>query len=57
MEVVSNHRETELVFKKYDNYFGVCICCNYLFETLSEVARKIDLDLERLIQDLEKVIQ
>ena len=56
LEVVSNHRETESVFKRYDKYAGECICCNYLFETLSEVAQKIDLDLENLIHDLEEVI-
>jgi len=56
LEVVSNHRETESVFKRYDEQFGVCICCNYLFETLSEVAQKVDMDLENLIQDLEDVI-
>lgn len=56
LEVVANHRETEAVFKRYDEHIGECICCNYLFETLSEVAQKIDLDLDKLISDLEGVI-
>ena len=56
LEVVSNYRQTESVFKRYDEYLGVCICCNYLFDTLSAVAQKIDLDLEVLIKDLEEVV-
>jgi len=57
LEVVANHRETESVFKRYDQHIGECICCNYLFETLGTVAEKTDLDLGTLIRDLEEVIQ
>jgi hypothetical protein len=53
LHVVSRYRQTEDVFKKYDEQAGECICCQALFETLKDVAEKYKLDLERLMADLE----
>ena len=38
LDVVSTYRETEDVFRRYDNQAGECICCNALFDTLQGVA-------------------
>ena len=56
LDIISRHRQTEAVFKRYDEKAGECICCNALFETLEFVAQKYQLDIHTLIDDLEKVI-
>ncbi len=56
LEVIDRYRETETVFKKYDEQTGVCLCCQALFNTLAEMAEKYRLNLDRLLLDLEEVI-
>lgn len=53
LDVVSKHRQTESVFKQYDEQAGACICCEALFESIKDVAAKYDLDLEGFLADLE----
>ena len=53
LDIVSRYRKTEAVFKNYDKQAGVCICCQALFEPLSKVAVRYDLNLEKLMADLE----
>lgn len=53
LDVISKYRETEAVFKQYDERAGECICCQALFEPLRNVAAKYGLDLKRLMRDLE----
>jgi hypothetical protein len=54
LDVVSQYRQTEAIFKDYDQAAGECICCNALFETLKDMADKYGLDLARLIRELEQ---
>ena len=54
LDIVSRHRETEAVFKKYDEAAGECICCQALFDSLEKVSEKYGLDLKRLLSDLEE---
>ena len=56
LDLVSRYRETGTVFKRYDKTVGECICCQSLFESLEDVARKYGPDLEKLLIDLEAVI-
>ncbi len=56
LEIIDRYRETESVFKKYDEKVGGCICCQALFEPLRQVAQKYQLDLNQLILDLEDSI-
>ncbi len=56
LDLVSKYRETETVFKRYDKTAGECICCQSLFESLEDVARKYGLDLGKLLIDLETAI-
>ncbi|MFP4160274.1 MAG: hypothetical protein ACLFML_07010 [Desulfobacterales bacterium] len=55
LEVVSRWRQTEAVFRSYDKTAGECICCNALFETLSDAAARYRLDLARMIRELEEI--
>ncbi len=53
LAVIERYRETEAVFRKYDEQAGVCLCCQALFETLKDVSQKYGIDLEKLIAELE----
>jgi hypothetical protein len=54
LEVILQFRQTEQVFRRYDAAAGVCLCCQALFDSLEELARKYDLDLQSLLADLEQ---
>jgi iron-sulfur cluster repair protein YtfE (RIC family) len=56
LDVVSQYRGTEAVFRRYDAAAGVCLCCQALFDSLEEAARKYGLDLETLLADLEEAV-
>ena len=53
LDVVSQYRQTEAVFRKYDETAGVCLCCDALFESLQAVSEKYGLNLDKLLEDLE----
>lgn len=55
-EVIDRYRNTEFVFKKYDEQAGTCLCCQALFETIGEVAEKYRLNLDQILLDLEAAI-
>ena len=57
LDVVSRYRQTEAVFKQYDEKAGVCLCCQALFHPLKDVADKYGLDLEELMADLKAIIE
>ena len=52
LEILSRYRSTETVFRSWDERAGVCICCNALFDTVEEVADRYNLDLDRLMTEL-----
>ncbi|GAB6904448.1 conserved hypothetical protein [Desulfosarcina cetonica] len=52
LDIVSRYRDTEAVFKRWDEQAGECICCQALFDTLRQVAQRYQLDLERLLAEL-----
>jgi hypothetical protein len=56
LEIIHRHRQTETVFKKYDEQAGICICCQALFETLEEMAEKYNLGLKGLLLELKAVV-
>lgn len=57
LDVIARFRQTETVFRKYDEKAGICLCCEALFETLGETAQKYGLDLNQLLSDLEVEIR
>lgn len=56
LDVIDRYRDTEGVFRKYDEHAGVCICCEALFQTIGDVAAKHELDLDHFLLDLEDAI-
>lgn len=56
LDIVSTYNATQDVFKRWDTRAGECICCNALFESLDAVAKKYNLDLAALVQDLKKAV-
>ena len=57
LDVVSRYRKTEQVFKQFDEQAGEYISCNALFEPLQEMANRYGLDLTKLLDDLNRVVQ
>jgi hypothetical protein len=57
LDIVSSYRQTEAVFKQYDEKAGVCLCCQALFDPLKDVAQRYGLDLAELMADLKAVIE
>ncbi len=53
LEVLHKHRQTEEVFRRYEQQARGCLLCHALFDTLAEAAAKYGLDLNNLIQDLQ----
>jgi hypothetical protein len=56
LDIISRHRKTEAVFRKYDEQAGVCLCCQALFDPLETVAERYGLDLQELVAALESVV-
>ncbi|PLX99713.1 MAG: hypothetical protein C0622_10045 [Desulfuromonas sp.] len=52
LDIVDKFPGTEEILKAYDAEVGECICCCMLFETLETTAQKYELDLERLLNEL-----
>jgi len=55
LEVLQQHRQTEVVFRRYEGEATGCLLCHALFDTLAEAAHKYGLNLETLLADLETV--
>lgn len=52
LDIVSRFRQTERVFKRWEERTGVCLCCQALFEPLDGATARYGLDLEALLTDL-----
>ena len=57
LDIVSKYRQTEAIFKKYDDKAGVCLCCEALFDPLKDIADQYCLDLEEIMADLKGAIE
>ena len=56
LELAEYYPETEAVFERYRKRIGVCICCECLFCSLKEVARRDELNLDELMARLNNVL-
>jgi predicted DNA-binding ribbon-helix-helix protein len=54
LEVLSQHRQTETVFRRYEGEAQGCLLCHALFDTLAEAAARYRLDLKKLLNDLQE---
>ncbi len=57
LDIVSTYRNTEKIFKQWDEIAGECICCNALFESLKDITQKYKLDLTQIMAELEGAAQ
>jgi hypothetical protein len=57
LDIISRHRQTEAVFKRYDARAGECICCNALFDPLETIAKRYGFNLSDLMTDLTTAIR
>ncbi len=54
LDILSHWPATEPVFRRYDEQAGVCICCNCLFDTVTDVAAKYSLDSDVFLSEIQK---
>ena len=54
LDVVQISRATEDVFRARDDQAGECVLCNALFDTVAATAERYGLDLDALLEDLER---
>ncbi len=57
LDIVERFASTQDVFKKYDAVAGECLICYNLFEPLSLVISKYNLDGEKLLAELNAAIR
>ena len=57
LDIVDKYSETIDVFQAYDKTHLTCICFTSLFETLENTASMHNLDLVKLLSDLNKTLQ
>lgn len=55
LDIVSEYPATEAVFKSYDEQVGECLCCQMLFESVQQVSKKYNLDLNEFLGKLNSV--
>ena len=55
LDTIYAYADTKVVFKKYDEAAGECICCCSLFLPIRSVADKYHLDLTLLFSELETI--
>jgi hypothetical protein len=51
LDVVSRYRETEAVFKQYDQKAGACLCCQATFSTNHFTYQRSSGDTSSMIED------
>jgi len=56
INIISNYRQTEPIFKRLEEETGACVLCKGLFLSLGEAAEKFGFDLETLLKNLHAVI-
>lgn len=57
LDLVAAHPATQDIFRTYDAAAGCCILCQALFETVSDLAARFDLDRAALVADLEEAMK
>lgn len=52
LDIVSRYGNTVEVFERYNEQAGECLCCMALFDTVSEAAKKYNINLGDLMSEL-----
>lgn len=56
LDIVEKYPETEHIFREYDVILGECLLCNYLFDSIDDIAAKSEINVEEMIERLNKNI-
>lgn len=56
LDIVENYPDTEDIFRMYDETAGVCILCSHLFDSLEVLENKYGIDLDKVLQQLNRAI-
>ena len=56
IEIISQYRETEVIFKRLEEETGACVCCQGLFLSLREAAKRFGFDLGTVLTALNAAI-
>lgn len=56
LDIIYKYPATQDVFKEYDQLTGSCVMCEYLFATLEELANICNINVETLIQQVERAM-
>jgi hypothetical protein len=56
LDIISENRETEKIFKQLEAELGVCICCQGLFLSLREAAERFGFHMESVMAEINTVI-
>jgi hypothetical protein len=56
MDILDRFPQTEEAFREYDSVVGKCILCHNLFDTLEEVSLIYEIDLDELIERIQRAL-
>lgn len=57
LNIVADYPDTEAIFRTYDDLARKCTMCHNLFDTLEEFSVIYNIDLDDLMDRLEKTIK
>jgi len=55
LDIVSKWPAADALFRRYDEKADVCLWCSCLFDTLEEIAKKYELDLNSIMREINDV--
>ena len=56
IDIISQYRQTEAIFKRLEEETEACVCCHGLFLPLREAAKRFGFDLYTVLADLNAAI-
>lgn len=56
LEIIGKYPETEDVFRDYDDIVGKCVLCNCLFDTINKISEDYKLNLDVLLDKINRAI-
>jgi hypothetical protein len=56
LDIVSRWPTSEMLFRRYDEKAGVCLCCTYLFDTVKGIAERFALNLTGLMKEIKDAV-
>jgi hypothetical protein len=55
LEIIELRPNAVEVFRQYEQAAGSCLLCNNLFDSLESVAIRYDIELDKLLEELENI--